>query len=74
MKNAIPLSTLSDRELQERIDRFSRQMLEADERFRQRAYALEDRAERDRCWIDRRSLMHERARRQRVGEVMEQAE
>lgn len=69
--NTEPLSRLSDEELQARIERLSSQMLEADERYQQRPYALEDRSARDQAWLAVRALLHERARRRRIVQAME---
>lgn len=70
--NGEPLSRLTDAELQARIDRFAALMLEAEERYKQRPYALEDRVERDRCWIAHRQCLLERGRRARIVARMEQ--
>jgi len=67
MKNEPPLTRLSDAELQDRINRFSRQMLEADERF-QKTGSVEDRAARDQAWIAQKALLLEQRRRKRVAE------
>lgn len=66
-----PLSRLSDGELEERIERFGRLMLEAHARFLRRPYALEDRAERDRWWLAHRAVLLERGRRKRTVQAME---
>jgi hypothetical protein len=68
--NTEPLSRIADGELQERISRFSREMLEAETRYKQ-SKSIEDRAERDRCWLAQKGLLHERARRRRIVEAME---
>lgn len=65
MKDGPPLTTISDADLQARIDRFSRLMLEAQERYR-RSDDIADRAERDRWWIAQKAVLTERARRRRV--------
>jgi hypothetical protein len=67
MKNSPPLSKLSDAELQQRIDRFSRAMLDAEERL-QKSGAIEDRCERDQAWISQKALLLEVRRRKRVRE------
>lgn len=69
--NTEPLSRIADGELQERTERFGRLMCEADERYKQRPYAIDDRAERDRWWLALRAVLHERARRRRIVEAME---
>lgn len=71
MKNNPPLRRLSDTELQERIDRFAKQMLEANDRFR-KTRAIEDRSARDNAWINQKALLQERSRRRRIVERMEQ--
>lgn len=71
MKYDPPLRRLSDAELQERIDRFAKQMLEANARFRQ-TRAIEDRAARDNAWINQKALLQERSRRRRIVDRMEQ--
>jgi hypothetical protein len=71
MKHDPPLRRLSDAELQERIDRFGKQMLEANARFRQ-THAIEDRSERDNAWITQKALLQERSRRRRIVDRMEQ--
>lgn len=70
-RNDPPLSRLTDSELQARIDRFGNQMIQADQRY-QRTGAIEDRAERDQCWISQRGLLLERGRRRRLVQAMEQ--
>lgn len=62
------LSALPDEELDARIDRFGRQMLAADMRFKH-THAIEDRAERDRWWLAKRMCVIERARRRRVAAI-----
>jgi hypothetical protein len=71
MKNSPPLSKLSDEELQARIDRFSRAMLEAQERFAA-SRTIEDRAARDGAWVAMKACLQERGRRRRIVERMEQ--
>lgn len=71
MKGGPPLPSLSDEELQARIERFARLMLDAQERF-QRSKDIADRAERDRWWIAQKAVMTERARRRRVTRAVEE--
>jgi hypothetical protein len=68
--NIDPPSRLTDAELQARIERFSREMLEAHDRYRASA-SIADRAERDRCSLAQTQLLQERARRRGIVEAME---
>lgn len=72
LKNDPPLNRLSDGELQERIERFGRLMLEAHARYLRRPYAVADRAECYRWWLEQKAVLHERARRRRIVARMEQ--
>lgn len=73
MPNDEPPFRLTEAELQARIDRFAAQMLSAEERFKKTG-AIEDRAERDQCWIAQRKLLMERARRGEIVEKMEKGQ
>jgi hypothetical protein len=71
VKNDPPLPRLSDAQLQERIERFGNQLLQADARF-QRTGSIDDRTERDQAWIAQRELLKERSRRRQIVQAMEE--
>lgn len=68
--NTTPLSWLSDQQLQEHIDRFARQMLEAQARYA-KSHSIEDRAARDTAWLAQKQHLKERGRRKQIVERME---
>lgn len=69
--NTTPLSWLSDQQLQEHIDRFARQMLEAQARYA-KSHSIEDRSARDQAWLAQKQHLKERGRRRRIVDSMEQ--
>lgn len=66
MTSDLPLSRISDDELQARIDRFAEAMLGADVLFHLSG-KVEYRAQRDAAWVAKRRLLQERSRRQRLA-------
>lgn len=68
---AEPLSLLTDAELQARIERSSARLIEAEARYEKRRFAIKERGERDRWWIELRTVEKERSRRQRAAAARE---